>query len=70
MVPFGEPRAMEPIIVSANRSIIRIKSYDPLRAKKTFIRTKLDHTMVSATKASSVTLSIWLKEPEENTVNL
>ena len=46
-----------------------IKSLDPLRAKKSFIRKKLGHTMVSAIKASSVTL-IWQKEPEENTVNL
>ena len=37
-----------------------IKSLDPLRAKKTFIRKKVGHTMVSAIKASS----------EENTVNL
>ena len=36
--------------------IIIIKSLDPLRAKKTFIRKKLGHTMVSAIKASSVTL--------------
>ena len=36
--------------------IIIIKSLDPLRAMKTFIRKKLDHTMVSAIKASSVTL--------------
>ena len=36
--------------------VIIIKSLDPLRAKKTFIRKKLDHTMVSAIKASSVTL--------------
>ena len=41
-----------------------------LRAKKTFIRKKLGHTMVSAIKASSVTLLIWQKEPEEKTVNL
>ena len=33
---------------------IIIKSLDPLRAKKTFIRKKLGHTMVSAIKASSV----------------
>ena len=33
-----------------------IKSLDPLRAKKTFIRKKLGHTMVSAIKASPVTL--------------
>ena len=33
-----------------------IISLDPLRAKKTFIRKKLGHTMVSAIKASSVTL--------------
>ena len=36
--------------------LIIIKSFDPLRAKKTFIRKKLGHTMVSAIKASSVTL--------------
>ena len=47
-----------------------IKSLDPLRAKKTFIRKKLGHTTVSAIKASSETLFIWQKEPEENTVNL
>ena len=35
---------------------IIIKSLDPLRAKKTFIRKKLGHTMVSAIKALSVTL--------------
>ena len=35
---------------------IIIKSLDPLRAKKTFIRKKLGHTMVSAIRASSVTL--------------
>ena len=35
---------------------IIVKSLDPLRAKKTFIRKKLAHTMVSAIKASSVTL--------------
>ena len=35
---------------------IIIKSLDPLRAKKTFIRKKLGHTMVLAIKASSVTL--------------
>ena len=44
---------------------IIIKGLDPLRAKKTFIRKKLGHTMVSAIKASSVTLLIWQKEPEE-----
>ena len=37
-------------------SEIIIKSLDPLRAKKTFIRKKLGHTMVSAIKASSVTV--------------
>ena len=47
-----------------------MKSLDPLRAKKTFIRKKLGHTAVSAIKASSVTLQIWQKEPEENTVYL
>ena len=36
--------------------IIIIKSLEPLRAKKIFIKKKLDHTMVSAIKASSVTL--------------
>ena len=36
--------------------VIIKKSLDPLRAKKTFIRKKLGHTMVSAMKASSVTL--------------
>ena len=50
--------------------VIIVKSLDPLRAKKTFIRKKLGHTMVLAIKASSVTLYIWQKEPEKNTVNL
>ena len=49
---------------------IIIKSLDPLRAKKRFIRKKLGHTAVSAIKASSVTLQIWQKEPEDNAVNL
>ena len=35
---------------------IIMKSLDPLRAKKTFIRKKLGHTAVSAIKDSSVTL--------------
>ena len=35
---------------------IKMKSLDPLRAKKIFIRKKLGHTAVSAIKASSVTL--------------
>ena len=35
---------------------IIMKSLDPLRAKKIFIRNKLGHTAVSAIKASSVTL--------------
>ena len=47
-----------------------MKSLDPLRAKKIFIRKKLGHTAVSAIKALSVTLLIWQKEPEENTVYL
>ena len=44
-----------PLLLKSEISII-IKSLDPLRAKKTFIRKKLGHTMVSAIKASSVTL--------------
>ena len=56
-------------LVSVNRYVIIIKRLDPLRAKKTFIRKKLGHTMVLAIKASSVTLLIWQKEPEGNTVN-
>ena len=47
-----------------------MKSLDPLRAKKIFIRKKLGHTAVSAIEASSVTLQTWQKEPVENTVNL
>ena len=49
-----------------------IKSIDPLRAKKTFIRKKLGHTctIVLAIKNPLVTLYIWQKEPKENTVNL
>ena len=47
-----------------------MKSLGPLRAKKTFIRKKLGHTAVSAIKASSVTLEILQKEPDDNAVNL
>ena len=50
--------------------MMTIKSLDPLRAKKTFIRKKCGHTMVSAIKAASVTLYVWQKELEENTMNL
>ena len=46
-----------------------IKRLDPLRAKKTFIRKKLGHTVVSAIQASSVTLYIWPKQPEEKNCN-
>ena len=47
---------------------IIMKSLDPLRAKKIFIRKKLGHTTVSAIKASSVTLQTWQKEPVVTTV--
>ena len=57
------------MLIRALTSII-IKSLDPLRAKETFIRKKLGHTAVSAIKASSVTLKIWQKKPEDNAVNL
>ena len=36
--------------------IIIVKRLDPLQEKKTFTRKNLGHTMVSASKASSVTL--------------
>ena len=39
-----------------SKTDIIMKSLDPLRAKKKFIRKKLGHTAVSAIKASSVTL--------------
>ena len=39
-----------------NVHYIIMKSLDPLRAKKIFIRKKLGHTVVSAIKATSVTL--------------
>ena len=41
---------------SIEKCEIIIKSLDPLRAKKTFIRKKLGHTAVLAIKSSSVTL--------------
>ena len=50
--------------------LIIMKSLDPLRAKKTFIRKKFGHTAVSAIKALSVTLSIWQKGSEKNIVYL
>ena len=45
------------------------KKFRSFKSKENILRKKLGHTMVSAIKASSVTL-IWQKEPEENTVNL
>ena len=50
------PKIFYTITVFSNEMII--KSLDPSRAKKTFIRKKLGHTMVSAIKALSVTLLI------------
>ena len=41
---------------SAAVIVNNVKSLDPLRAKKTFIRKKLGQTAVSAIQASSVTL--------------
>ena len=38
---------------------IIIKSLDPLKAKKTFIRKKLGHTTVSAIK---VTINFWFRQ--------
>ena len=49
---YGRHMLQHPAAVIRNNN----KSLDPLRAKKTFIRLKLGHTMVSAIKASSVTL--------------
>ena len=46
---------MERLCTEATLEII-IKCLDPLRAKKTFIRKNLGHTMVSAIKASSTLL--------------
>ena len=43
------------IFIEITKYII-IKSLDPLRERKTFMRKKLGHTAVSAIKASSVTL--------------
>ena len=44
------------MVVELSIYVIIIKSLDHFRTKKTFIRKKIDHTMVSAIKASSVTL--------------
>ena len=44
------------LLFSQKWHVIIMKSLDPLRAKKTFIRKKFGHTAVSAIKASSVTL--------------
>ena len=49
---YGRHMAQHPAAVIRNN----IKSLDPLRAKKTFIRKNLCHTAVLAIKASSVTL--------------
>ena len=45
-----------PFIEYQDAHAIIMKSLDPLRAKKIFIRKKLGHTAVAAIKASSVTL--------------
>ena len=55
---------------SATPRLIIMKSLHLLRASKIFIRKKLDHTAVSAIKASSVTILTWQKEQMENTVYL
>ena len=47
--------SFSPFDIQEERLII-IKSLHPLRAKKTFIRKMLGHTMVQAIKASLVTL--------------
>ena len=49
---YGRHTAQHPAAVIENNC----KSLDPLRAKKTFVRKKLGHTVVSAIQASSVTL--------------
>ena len=50
---YGRHMAKHPAAVIRNN---KIKSLDPLRAKKTFIRKKLGQTIGSAIKATSVTL--------------
>ena len=50
----GEASSLLDLILT-NKEMI-IKSVEPLRTKKTFIRKKLGHTMVLAIKASPVTL--------------
>ena len=52
----GSRYLIEYMKVCENRRSIIMKSLDPLRAKKTFIRKKLGQTAVLAIKASSVTL--------------
>ena len=53
---FTKVRFLSSVNSLMSHQTIIIKSSDPLRAKKTFKRKKLGHTMVSAIKASSVTL--------------
>ena len=63
---YGRHTPQHPAAVKTNDN----KSLDPLRAKKIFIRKKLGHTAVSASHASSVTLYILQKKPEEKSVIL
>ena len=58
---YGRDTAQHPAAVIINNN----KKFRSFKSKKTFIRKKLGHTAVSAIQASSVTLLIWQKEPEE-----
>ena len=54
------------VVCSLHKIVVKIgnnnkKSLDPLRAKKTFIRKKLGHTMVSAIKYQYFLLESYLK---------
>ena len=46
------------------------KKFRSFKSKENIHKKEVGHTRVSAIKASSVTLKIWQKELEENTVNL
>ena len=60
---------MSRIATRSHSLINNNKKFRSFKSKENIYKKKLGQTMVSAIKASSVTL-IWQKEPEENTVNL
>ena len=64
---YGRHTAQHPAAVIIGNHNKKFRSF---KSKENIHKKKLGHTVVSAIQASSVTLLIWQKEPEEKTVNL